>query len=155
MGQLFADNPSHSLLYNASLSKLANWSYPIDAILDEYPYEQWLSHWNIEPFLKRTSIHRYIRKSKHKSQNVDFSQFTLYGKWTGHYTHPPTALVFAHMAFYRSWSFFLHIREPIDRMWSVQQHWHQYKGNAQQIRAAAAENIWEKYEKSLILQQIV
>merc|ERR1712062_683963 len=120
----FADTPSKQLLYNSSLLELSNWSYPINKILNEYSFDEWLTNWNIEDIIKRTSIQRYM----HKTEEIDFSQYTLYGKWTAHYLHPPTSLVFAHMAFYRKWSFFLQIREPINRLWSVQQHWHKYDG---------------------------
>merc|ERR1712228_884314 len=109
------------------------------------------TNWKIEDIIKRTSIQRYM----HNTEEIDFSQYTLYGKWTAHYLHPPTSLVFAHMAFYRKWSFFLQIREPINRLWSVQQHWHKYDGTDYEIRESAANNVWTKYEKLPILKQLV
>ena len=132
---LFSENPSSELLYNSSLFTLSNWTYPIDDILTEYPFDEWLKHWNIA------------------SRN--YSDFTLYGKMTSHYSHPPTALVFAHMAFHRKWSFFLHIREPIKRTWSVQQHWHTYHGTKQEIRDSAANDVWSKFDKMPKLKQLV
>ena len=120
---LFHDEPYHNL----TMLQLSDWNIDSTRIIKQFPFEKWLKHWD-------------VTETTH-----ELSKQVLYGRSTNHYTNPPNAMVFAGMAFHRRWKFILHIREPIARMWSVQQHWHQYDGSPEEIRAAAASNLWTSY----------
>ena len=152
---LFRQNPSEELLASDMIT-LSNWTMDINEILVIYPYKDWLSHWDIQYMIRRKSIRKYVKKiNTNTAAEHDFSKDILYGKLTSHYLHPPTAIVFAHMAHEKGYKFFLHIREPIQRIWSVQQHWHNYKGDGKQVIAAAVKDLWAKYESLPLLQDLV
>ena len=134
--QLFLHNPSDQLLFESDLETLSEWNMDIDQILKAYTYQEWISNWDL-----------------HDAE--DMSNYVLYGKFTSHHVHPPTAMIFSHMAYHRKYKFTLHIREPISRLWSVQQHWHRYQGSGDEIRRAAANDIYDTYAKLTILQNLV
>ena len=54
-------------------------------------------------------------------------RYYYFDKTTSYYYSPHTAFIFAYnFAFLKGTKFLWHVRDPVSRIWSIQQHWHDY-----------------------------
>ena len=131
-------NPSATIISSTihdDIITLSNWRIDINKSLQLYPYKGWLQNWSPSFVRNRDKF--------------------LYGKATSHYMHPPTATMFAYLAHQYKWKFFIHLRDPIKRMWSVLQHWHRYPtNNPKLIRSEAEKELFSYYNNNKFLKNI-